>query len=357
MSVNLAAARYVPTIFLRGAELLAVKELPSAAKDLLVPIFCLKPWKTAKLLQSAMQQIENAFPDRQYFLDIDPFIRIDEIKRPAQEQFLSIIDDENGNQNWVEFFENYPNAYPCIIAKHGNVNAVGHQIAAFTAAEKTFLLRLEFANTGDPIPLIQRVCATEHSNFGIVLDVGWGRDLIAREGWADNLIKQIVAQRGDDIPIILSGSSFPSSFEGIGVGDTIQATERPLFERLRAANNQAQLIFGDWASSRSPTERSGGAPIPPRIEVATARGWEVFRVRNTDGGFQVAAAAAVRSPNFHLGGDIWANYVIRATAERATNGISSLFVAAAARINLHLYRQLYFDLGMPPLNTDEDYIE
>ena len=74
MAINLFEANYVPTIFLRNAELLAVSELPEATKDILTPIFCLKPWFRSKLLSNSIKKIETSFGEgRSFFLDIDPF--------------------------------------------------------------------------------------------------------------------------------------------------------------------------------------------------------------------------------------------------------------------------------------------
>lgn len=358
MAIDIRAASYVPTIFLRNAELQAVSELPDTAKDILTPIFCLKPWKTAKLLEAAIGQIDRVFGEREYFLDIDPFVEVKEVKRPAQREFLDLVDCSNGNQGWVDFFEKYPRAYPCIQVNHGELKAIRNQIEAFTEREKVFLVRLDHESGARFEGVIKEVCKVEHSNFGFVLDTGWSRDLLSRSAWADGLVKQIVALRGGDIPISVTGSSFPDSFAGVNLGAAFPILERQLFSQLKQANNQAMLVYGDWASSRSPTESGGGGnPIPPRIDLATGSEWESYRCREEDGGFLGAAGAAVKSKSFPKGIHIWATYMIESTALGDPNGIRSLPKATAVRINMHLYRQLYFaNFGAPP-DTDDDYQE
>jgi Beta protein len=357
MAIDLRATTYVPTIFLRAAELLAVKQLPDSAKDKLTPIFCLKPWKTAKLLSSAMGQISKSFGNRKFFLDIDPFVEITEVKRPAQEEYLNLISSDNGNQNWIEFFNMHENAYPCIIVNHGKIQAIQHQVKAFSEREKFFLVRLNISNSIDFDGITDAVCQVEHANFGFVIDVGWSRDLMGRAVWADARIKRIVAGKGDSVPIILTGSSFPDSFDGFALGDQVEVRERVFFDQLKAINNVARLVYGDWASSRSPTEGGGGNPIPPRIELATARNWEIYRLKEDKGGFRQAALSAQKSPNFKKTAGIWPNYMIEATALGDPNGISSQQMSAAVRINMHLYQQLYFDEpGLPP-DSDDEYVD
>lgn len=356
MTIDIRNASYIPTIYLRNAELTAVKELPDAAKDLLCPIFCLKPWLNANHLSSAMQKIESVFVGRKYFLDIDPWKDFSEIKRPAHSQFQELVKNENGNQNWVEFFENHPNASPCIIVNHGDLVSIKKQVDAFTVADKAFLVRLSKENGKSFDAIIDQVCLVDHSNFGFVIDVGWSGDLLAQQGWADSLVKRIVAKRGDGIPIIITGSSFPDSFQNFAPGSSAQLKERILFNLIKSQNNQAKLVYGDWASSRSPSE-GGGGQIPPRIDLSTHLAWEIYRFDKDQGGFFAAAIRAKRSKDFPKHLQIWATYMIDATALGDANGIDSQFKAAAVRINMHLYQQLYFEQLDFPSSTDDDYLE
>lgn len=355
MSVDIRSAIYVPTIFLRGSELLAVAELDDTSKNALTPIFCLKPWATAKALSRSMDKIEEAYPDRPYFLDIDPFYD-KEAKRPAQREYYELIEDEN-SQSWVDFFDEYPKAFPCLQVNRADIPAIQNQIDGFTAREKVFLVRLDHEHGRGFSEVIRTVCNVGHSNFGFVLDAGWSRDLLSRTNWVDGLVKQIVNLRGDDIPIIVTGSSFPDSFNGYSLGEEVDLAERTLFAQLQGANNRARLVYGDWASSRSPSEGGGGAVIPPRIDLATERSWEIFRSNQDAPEFSDLAQEVMDSPNYPKDLAIWATYMIRATALDDPNGITTLRRATAVRINMHLYRQLNFGRFEPAPDTDDDYQE
>lgn len=354
MSIDLQITQYVPTIFLRGAELDAVAELPESDKDLLTPIFCLKPWATSKLLEKSMEKIEEVYPGRAFFLDIDPFYD-KPATRPAQEAYYKLIEDTENNQNWIDFLADYPNAHPCLQVRHGHIDAIRNQIDAFSQQEKLFLVRLENGSAQNFSEIIDTVCDTEHANFGFVVDAGWSRDLISRSLWVDALVKRIVNLRGNQIPIVTTGSSFPVSFREYEMGEAVPMGERLLFSQIVQANNQGRIIYGDWASSRSPSEGGGGGAIPPRLELPTSNSWEIFRADDTHPSFKSLAETLCESPSYEDKLNIWATYKLEATRIGDMNGINSLRMAAAVRINMHLYRQLHYDNFDPLLDTDDDY--
>ncbi|WP_264213225.1 beta family protein [Leisingera thetidis] len=365
MAIDLFEAKYIPTIFLRQSELQAVSELPEATKESLCPIFCLKPWATCKFLSQAVDKIEAVFgANRKYFLDIDPFYEVEEVKREAQEEFLALVDEENAVQNWIEFLEGYPNASPCIQMHNSTLESVGQQIQAFTEMDRPFLIRLNHGggNGRDWSEIVDLVCQTDHSNFGFVIDLEWSKDLLSRIEWADRIVKRVVANRGDGIPVCVNGSSFPNSFTQFEDGGTAPLLERLAFQNLVSNNNQARLIYGDWASSRPPGESLPiKAEIPPRIDLPYANGWEFFRYRRDDGGYRQAATQALASPSYPHGVDIWGTYLIASTAQseafdpKDASLIGHPKKAAAARINIHLYRQQNFENFNPAPDTDDDF--
>jgi hypothetical protein len=356
VSIDIRNASYVPTIYLRSSELLAVEELPDSTKDILTPIFCLKPWASSKLLSASMTKIESVYPNRPFFLDIDPFYDKD-ATRPAQHDFYDLTENDDENQSWVNFFDEFPNAFPCLQVNHAELAAIQNQIDEFTDRERLFLVRLDRENGSGWSSIVDLVCATTHANFGFVIDAGWSRDLLSRASWVDGLVKQIVQLRGDDIPIVVTGSSFPNSFTSYSKGERVELKERTLFNQLVVANNQAQLVYGDWASSRSPSEGGGGAAIPPRIDLPTGTTWEIYRSEDDTEGFKELADEVRESSEYPQDLDIWATYMLEATSLDDPNGIKSLQKATAVRINMHLYRQIHFDNFNPAPDTDDEYQE
>lgn len=334
---------------------MAVAQLDDTSKNQLTPIFCLRPWATAKALSRSIEKIEEVYPNRQYFLDIDPFYG-KEAKRPAQHDYYDLIESKD-SQSWVEFFDDYPNAFPCLQVNSADTVSIENQVYGFTQREKFFLVRLDNGHGQNFSEVINAVCRVDHANFGFVLDAGWSRDLLSRSNWVDGLIKQIVDLRGDDVPIVITGSSFPDSFSRYSLGEAVDVAERRLFLQLQSANNRARLIYGDWASSRSPSESGGGGVIPPRIDLATEETWEIFRSGENAPKFSDLAQKVMDSSSYPSGLAIWATYMIESTALDDPNGITSLRKATAVRINMHLYRQLNFGRFDRAPDTDDDYQE
>lgn len=353
---------------MRNSELSAVRELPEFTKDALTPIFCLKPWATTKHLSKAVDKIEEVFGvGRKYFLDIDPFYGVQSSKRPAQDEFLELIEGDDSAQNWIDFLRDRPNACPCIQIRNESVDDIILQIDAFTGMERPFLVRLPHGGgTGKNwLGIVEAVCDTDHVNFGFVIDLEWSVDLLSRIEWADRIVKAIVRIRGDSVPICINGSSFPNSFTKFSSGEGVPVLERLAFENLISNNNQARILYGDWASSRPPGESLPiKAEIPPRIDLPTSKGWEFYRIKASEGGFKEAAIQAMASPSYPKDLDIWGTYLISSTASTAGGDdedqaaiIKHRGKAAAARINIHLYRQQYFENFNPVPDTDDDYPE
>jgi hypothetical protein len=355
--MNLTRLKYIPTIFVRQAEIRALRELPGVAKDRLTPIFCLRPWPNAKRISLAVERMEEALGNRPYFMDVDHFIGNLDQKKPAHSELGDLIEDVDGFSNWMSFFSEHSNAYPCLRIE-GKSTSITTQIDYAKKLGKTFLVRFNFGEVYDPVNISQIVCQyTDHSDFGFVVDVGWGRDILSRYSWADSIIKMISSIRGDSIPIVISGSSFPRDFTVFDYEEAVEATERVLFRKLQAANNSARLIYGDWASSRSPLESGGGGTPPPRIDLPTPQSWIVFRESDAVNGFESAATSAMANSAFPRDVKIWSTMMIDATSKGEANGIKHARMAAAVRINLPLFNQLFYEDWVANPNTDDDFIE
>jgi hypothetical protein len=358
MLLDFRALTYLPTIFLKNAELDAVENLPETDKSDITPIFMLKPWATASDLDRAIERIKKSFGSRPFVLDIDPYYSYadKDQERKAIQEFKELLDPNDDFINWYNYIAKIDFAIPCLRLDRSSLDCLRRQISKATSLDRGFVVYIRKDRVSNARQVIDIVLETEHSNFLIVLDAGWSRDLLDRERWTSDLILQITEQR-PEIPVTVSGSSFPDQFSKCGVGESISINERIVFSNLFRRHNAALLIYGDWGSTRPPSSGGGGNPIPPRIDLPSASDWKIYRFPVDQGGYRLAAIEASKSENWNNDLAIWGTYMIDNTKNSILPNIASTQKAAAVRINLHLHIQLRHDQPGLMFDTEDEYID
>lgn len=353
MQVGIGALTYVPTIFMRPAELTALEHLSETDKDKIIPIVLLKPWGNSSTIEKAVEKIEQVYSDRSYFLECDHYYDLNKSSAAAQ-QFYDLVDEETNHDAWWELVGNYQNAIPSVPLRN-DAAAMKSNLARANDFGRGFLIRVRKLSGQLMPPLLEALHDIDHNEYVISLDVGWGRDILSSELWADGWIRGITAEF-PDARIVVSGSSFPRSFTQYGIQGEEAALERVLFASLLRKHNLAKLIYGDWASSRSPVD-SGGGVIIPRIDVPQTRSWFIFRAKDEFGNYKDTAEKSLASGRWAYDPDVWGKYVINNTAQGAGYVIDSAKKSTEVRINIHLHEQI--NIGLPPAGgaIEEDFID
>ena len=156
----------------------------------------------------------------------------------------------------------------------------------------------------------------------------------------------------------MAGSSFPNSFQEIKDRGVLPISERFMFDELVRTHNAPNMVYGDWGSTRPPSD-----PVPmvnvPRLDIPGDRRWTFVRaVKGEEEDYQDVAIRAIADSNWPDSLDIWGTYLVRSTAEGLPTAIRSPVTAASARINIHLYTQAYFDLpNIPTGAADEPFTD
>lgn len=348
MNVGLNDLTYVPTIYLRPAELSALEHLSNADKDRIIPIVLLKPWANAKTLAQAVLKIEGAFEKRRYFLAWDDSYTREAGPSAASIEYEELRSSYDGFAKWWSFVEERSNVIPYV--------PLGTEVAEncallekATTLGRGFLVRIT-RRSGQLIrPIVEALKEVDHNEYLVCVDVGWGRDILSAEMWADTCVKALVAVN-EQVKIVVSGSSFPSEFTRITKAGEEAALERLLYANLVKRNNQAKLIYGDWGSSRA-SLNGGGGVIVPRVDVPMGRSWYIFRADST-GTYRTTAKEAMESGKWPYDPDVWGKYVIRNTSIGQGYVIDSPKKSTEVRINIHLHEQISGD--SPP---DNQYVE
>lgn len=354
MQVSINDLTYVPTIFLRNAEMQALEHLSNAEKDGILPLVLLKPWANSAQLSGSVKRIQKAYPDRQFLLDVDRYYT-KASERPAWSQFLSLQSSANNFAAWREFVQAVELAIPCIQLVGASTADIQAQINWANSLNRPFALRIENRFPCNIEAVLQAFEAIDHSNYVVIIDAGWSRDIISLQLWASSWIDALLDHHAD-VKIVLSGSSFPNEFMNYGQYGEEPLQERPFFNGLRTLHNAARLIYGDWASSRPHGPDSGG-PGYPRIDLPLSNRWVFFRADAINGNFQPLAEQATQSPLWDANLNIWGKYFINNTATSSGYMINSAQQAAAARINIHMSEQITAGTGTPIGDVPEDFID
>lgn len=346
----LANISYCPVLFARVAEIKAVSQLPIATKDAIFPLFRARPWPNAKLLERSWEKISEAFPDRWFALDLD-LTKRGSGDRPAQRSFDELFVPDDGFQNYYRALEQIPRAVPVLRTNVENVQ-LERQLEHVEHLNRGLVLHLEFGQP-DQSDLL-RTTIERYEDVTVFIDTGWSRDLLQREMWASQLV-QVATEAKAGIELVVSGSSFPASFQNLGSKGSTRADERYLHDALVRRHNAAVITYGDWGSTREPMP-----PVPmkmrPRIDVPMTREWISFR--SVDGeDYREVASRAVADPLWPSSLDIWGTYVIRSTAEMLPGEIRGPAAATAARINIHIHRQAHFNSGVEVSDGDEPFVD
>lgn len=345
---------YVPLLHLRLAEVRALTELPTVIKNQTFPLIRVRPWLTARSLDRAFEKINESFGDRFFGFDLDPTRNLPDRDGSAYDEFRRLFDMTGGFAHYYDQCAAIPFAVPVLRAPQGNVLHLEEQVERAREIGRGLVIRVEAVAPFDVGPVLNACVQRGLDDRITVVDGGWARDLLARAAICVGLAQRIV-EIDPDAELVIAGGSFPQDFAKLGEHFRVDAFERPLFNEVRRQLNAGRITFGDWASTRPPSD-----PVPmrnvPRIDVADLTAWECWR-GSQDTSYQVLAAQAARDLALTDEPDLWGEYMIVTTAGGMEPSIKSAAAAAAVRINLHMVRQATFDLpglviGDEPVGDD-----
>jgi Beta protein len=185
-----------------------------------------------------------------------------------------------------------------------------------------------------------------------VFDCGWGREILSQAAACVGHIEQLL-DVNEDFEIVVGGSSFPDSFAKQGERIVMPMIERLLFQEVRRNLNRGDLFYGDWGSTRPPSD-----PVPmknvPRIDFALPGQWIAHR-SGGDESYNSLAGEVLEDDAWADGLGIWGEYMIESTAAGLDPSIKSPAMAAAVRVNLHMHIQANFDDPADMVVADEPF--
>lgn len=335
----------------------ALAQLPAATKDRLFPLIIGRPWPNAKHLVRTWEKIGESIGNRRFAFDLDRTKQNSGGSQPAAEEFDRLFEVRNGFENYYRAISQIEGALPVLRVSGGSIVEFDAQSDHIHNLDRGLILRIEWGLVSNPISLITTVL-TRFVDVIIFVDVGWSRDILGREMWASSII-EYVSREYPEIELVVSGSSFPDSFSNIGNRGVVRVEERFLYNNLVRRHNSASLVYGDWGSTRPPSDPAPMTNIP-RIDLPTSGEWISFR-RNknlsTEESYGDIAQRVMSDPSWPSALSIWGTYTIDWTARGEPGAIRSPGTAAAARINIHLHRQAFFGVNEIVSDGDEPFTD
>lgn len=358
MAVDTANLNYVPTLAIRQSEMNGLERLPGATKDRIQPTFLLAPWVGSSELMKAIDRIRKAFPHRPFFLDIDQDYLPAHEPTPAQAQWLELRDPANNFSNWLGFVSAVPDASPCIQFADQSAFQIAAQVTAYQEMEKSFALRIELSRMPENIDdVIAGINSVGSADYAVIIEAGWLSNSQPAQFAVVNLIRNTFSSIDAQVPIVVSYTSMPKGYEKIQGSKQIDFDNRQVLNQIRQLTNRQRLTYGDWGSTR-PREAGIKRKGPPRIDIALRDSWVCTRNPAEAWGFAEAAEAIIDSDYWAEieGLNVWGEFMIRQTKTDPEIGINSAQKNIAARVNLHLHTQAFYDrhdlIGM---NLDEPW--
>jgi hypothetical protein len=338
--------QYVCLLKTGVAEVGAYRTLFPDVKAAIFPIFQARPWPNANHFSLTIDRVREATAGHPFGFALDSERRGHENGRAAQSEFDELFDSHQGHRHYYQTVEAISSAIPVLISPTSTDNLL-LQIGNAADLDRGLIIHQRRGSTIPLSDLILNLPPLPHDTV-IVVDAGWSRDYLSLESWTVPTMERILTALPSAEVVVMS-SSFPDSFSHIVGNLEEHAMERRLFNATRQRFQQADLTYGDWASTR-PSFSGGGGNIPSRIDVPTISSWEIFRADpNHDLGFSEMAWDAQHHTCFAPTPDCWGKQTIAATTDEGT-GVTGLQVATQARLNIHMTIQSGANSILP---TDE----
>jgi Beta protein len=336
----------------RLAEIRALHELPTATKNKIFPIIRARPWLNSKSLDAVWDKIGEAFPERLFGLDLDTSRNVVGKDTEAYRSFRELFVQDDGFSAYYDLVRKQKWAVPVLRSAGFGFPELERQLDHALEIDRGLIVRVEPMRSTNLISVAESIQARFQENVVFAFDCGWGRDILSQAATCVSLIEQLLNVR-DDVEIVIGGSSFPDKFDKQGQRIEIRMEERLLFQEVRRNLNRGVLFYGDWGSTRPPTD-----PIPmknvPRIDFALPGQWIAHRSGSGEN-YDQLADNVLTDEAWTDGLGIWGEYMIQSTAAGLEPSIKSPAMAAAVRVNLHLHIQANFDDPIDMFVADEPF--
>lgn len=345
---------YYPAIRTRPAELTGYRNLSDEQKDRLLPLVTLGSWPRQDGVDASMAETEQALDGRPYMLDLtrEATYQLSEIR--------GLLDDSDDFSAWRKFIKKFDNAIPVIQMREAKIPRITRQTRAFVEAGRKVAFRIVDFRSDTPKVAAALAALPSTDSALVIIDAGYIRDSFEAVSIACADVINEIREDIDDAIITLISSSFPASVVSLADPDSggqrglISMLERPLHEGL---GGDDVCIYGDHSSIHARVYPTSGGRYSCRIDYPLYDGWAFERRTDckSDGYIDCARSLIQTYPEIE-DDDTWGARAIVRAAEGDIDGMKTAAMWIAARVNMHIARQL--DLSESgPLDDEESIFD
>lgn len=343
---------YLPILALKPAEMRALEELPEQTKNDMLPLIPLRPWVGSHRLQSSLDRIALSYPSRPALVEVGE--REPTKSRPVFSELEALRDPSDGFANWCDFIEANR---PFIPVAQVGIDPLQErlQIQRLHGMGRGLAIHLEREAFGSTAVLAAAIGELTDSGREVCFIIDYG------VATADHLLVaaqtigfiETVRARAPRATVAVSASSFPQSFANL---PRQMIYERRLFNEIVGQLGSDRLIYSDRGSARADQLTGGSGTIPARIDYPDFDLWTFFRSEEAGlHGYVEQARALMASDLWNSNLRVWGTQMIERTARGDASAIDTPGKSTAARINLHLQLQTFYDNRDEVEDTEDDW--
>ncbi|WP_153115892.1 beta family protein [Rhodocyclus tenuis] len=354
MDVSFEDYKYYPALRTRPAEMYGYRQLSDESKRNMLPIITLGAWRNQEGISESISQLQKAVGERPFILDLTA-------ESSHQNAALrKVLDSEENFKAWQSYVTDIPNAVPVIqitpSAKNQQIIRQTRQLENSGLGKVAFRITDFLSETDKVTTALSAMDSPE--NALVIIDVGYIRETMAASIAACVTAINQVREDVEDAIIAVISTSFPASVTSHldansgGKRGIIGILERVLHQEIGGSE---VAIYGDHSSIHAKVYANAGGRYTPRIDYPLYDAWAFERRPETNStGYIDAATTLIESYPEILEDGSWGAEMIRKAAEGLIDGMKTPSSWIAARVNMHISRQLALSLESPD-GDEEDF--
>ncbi len=370
--IDFSQIYYYPALLCGIGEHLGYRHLSDQDKSNLVPILELSQRGNAPDLEQAISEIQETAGARPFVLDLckepapPPYIAANpqnptqdrirvERERLAQQSYnqtlASLLRPDDGFLNWRNLIQRFPNCVPTIQHTGGTNQSrqILRQAALLAEGGRSLAIRITAETDPAILKIIPQIISilVSPDRLLIVIDCGQGRTSIpARSAFARNAIAEILANiEITEQPFVravcLSNAYTQPAHDGLR--EDYDILDWRLWREVREA---FPFMFGDYASMYRMRRQNTFVPPDwrPTVVFPLNERWVVYRHPNANDatGWHDGSVMISKLPYYQPTPDAWGISVIERAARNDLTEISTARFWYAAKVNIHIHRQIAF---------------